>query len=129
MILGFGSNENDFEQQECDFVHAFIARKAAEAGDGMDDSFWFNEEIKTELESALNERCAEYNQLRDTYKTAEKYPSRYSTYSFSILHDIADMCVVMKFSHINRRHAMSPDGWAMLQTKRVHHENRWDHAN
>jgi hypothetical protein len=26
---------------------------------------------------------------------------------------------VVKFMHVNRRHALSPDGWALMQSERI----------
>lgn len=124
IILGFGSTEEKFEQEEFDFINGFIADKANFFSDNS--NFIFTDEIVNELKIALDERKRELDALRDKYKEATEYPDRYSTYYFNIVNDIHDLCVVFKFSHINRRHAMSPDGWALLGTKKVFHANAWD---
>jgi len=43
-----------------------------------------------------------------------------------ILSDAVNLCIVFKFSHTNRKHPLSPDGWALLQTKKAYHTDIWD---
>lgn len=124
IILGFGSTEERFEQEEFDFCEKFITEKSNNFTDNS--NFIFTDEIVDELKIALGERKRELDVLREKYRESPEYPDRYSTYYFNIVNDIHDLCVVFKFSHINRRHAMSPDGWALLGTKKVCHLNAWD---
>ena len=62
-----------------------------------------------------------YKDQSDKYGEMKKYdaPERYSTFWANIMPIKYDMYFVCHFSftHINRRHALSPDGWACLQTK------------
>ena len=129
IILGFGKTETDFEQQEFDFVEKFVQEKANNfEGDKYD--FCFSEELIAELNAKLKEREEHYKKLDKEYKTATDYPDRYSYYYFTVLTDtFANLCVVFKFSHINRRHAMSPDGWALFGTKKVYYADIWDFRN
>lgn len=48
----------------------------------------------------------------------EDAPERYSHF-WSNFHEIYDGKVIVEFTihHINRRHALSPDGWALLVTR------------
>jgi len=126
IILGFGKTETDFEQQEFNFVEEFLNTKAKEfVGDKYD--FNFSEELVKELGEKLKERENHYRELDKQYKTATEYPDRYSIYYYSILTDTyANLCVVFKFSHINRRHALSSDGWALLSTNKVYYADIWD---
>ena len=124
MILGFGSTEKDFERQEFDFVDEFI--KEGVKVTGFSD-FFFSENFYKDLCKELKARKEYYDNLRNKYKEATEYPNRYSTYRFVIVYDISDLCVIFKFSHINRRHALSPDGWALLQTKDIFHADLYDY--
>lgn len=124
IILGFGKTETDFEQQEFDFVEQFLVEKSKVFTDKYD--FYFTEELVKDLENKLKEREKHYRDLDVTYKTATDYPNRYSTYYFEILYSVASLVVVFKFSHINRRHALSKDGWAMCGTKKLYYANAWD---
>lgn len=57
--------------------------------------------------------------LGDEYKHAEKYPDRYTYYFASVVSDASHLVFIITFHHINRRHALSPDGWGMMRTERV----------
>jgi hypothetical protein len=129
VILGFGKTEEDFENQEFEFVENFIRERADNfVGDKYD--FNFDDELIKELTDKLKERKEHYDKLRDKYKEATEYPDRYTTYYFSVLTDkFANLCVVFHFSHINRRHALSPDGWAMIGVKKVYYADAWDFRN
>jgi len=117
VIIGFGKKEEDFEEQELDFVEQFLRDKF----NACKYKFNFSDELVIELKSKLTERQEHYDKLSKQYETATDFPERYTTYSFDILTDRADLCVIFKFSHINRRHPMSPDGWALMETKRIYH--------
>jgi len=126
IILGFGKTERNFEQQEFSFVEEFIKEKVKEfVGDKY--KFKFSDDFVKELNEKLKERKEHYDKLRDEYETATEYPDRYTTYHFTVLTDTySSLCVVFRFSHINRKHALSPDGWALMETKRVYYADIWD---
>ena len=126
IILGFGKTETDFENQEFDFVEQFIQKKS-DAFVGDKYNFKFDEELVKELTKEIEERQEYFVELDKKYKNAKDFPDRYSTYSFDILSDgYSNLCVVFKFMHTNRRHPMSPDGWALLQSKKVYYADAWD---
>ena len=126
VVLGFGRTEHEFEEQEFKFVEQFLIEKANSfVGDKI--NFDFSDELILELEQKLKERESHFKQLDEEYKTSKEYPNRYSTYFFNVLTDkYSDLCVVFKFSHISRNHTMSPDGWALLTTKKVYYADIWD---
>jgi len=125
VIIGFGKREEDFEKQELDFVEQFLRDKFNACGSKY--KFNFGNELITELKSKLMERQKHYDKLSKQYETATDFPERYTTYYFNILTDgVVDLCVIFRFSHINRKHPMSPDGWALKQTKRIYHTDIWD---
>lgn len=124
IVLGFGKTEKDFVIQEFDFVEEFLQERSNTFTDKYD--FGFSDGLIDELNVSLSERKEKYDQLAKEYKTAENYPERYTTYYFDVLHSVGNLCVVFVFSHINRHHPMSPDGWAMFGEKKVYHANVWD---
>ena len=113
MILGFGSTESKFEQQECDSIDYFVRGKNPTEG-------YFTPEFISQLKEFVDSRGTELRSISDSYKTSDSYPDRYSYFWATVLHDASNVVVIFRFSHINRRHAMSPDGWAMLSSKKLH---------
>jgi len=127
IILGFGKTETDFEQQEFDFVEKFIeGRIKTREKPKQDMGFWFDDDFVKELVVELSKRKSFYDKEDKKFKAAKNYPDRYSTFSFDVLHNVSNLCVVFKFGHTNRRHPFSPDGWAYLVTKKVYYADRWD---
>lgn len=113
IVLGFGSTEEEFEKQEMDFVHSFLQKEAE-----LTNDFVFSDDLLVRLEHALKERAEEYRRLDGEYKNAEVYPNRYSTYYVYLTANATLLCVQFIFGHTNRKHPMSPDGWAYMQTTR-----------
>jgi hypothetical protein len=119
ILVGFGKTETDFEQRECDFVEDFLRERTASTDYNMN-----TDEVVAGLKAALGERAEEFKNKDDAYKTAPNYPERYSYYWYRVVHDIHDLCVIFDFHHINRRHALSKDGWALWPNRRVYHFTR-----
>jgi hypothetical protein len=118
IVLGFGSTETEFEEQERKFVEDYLEANKHKEEDTT-DWYTFKDECVEGLKKALKERSDEYRRQSDEYKTATDYPERYSYYYFTILHNWSYVAVIFKFGHINRRHALSPDGWAAMWTEPV----------
>ena len=114
--LGFGIVEQNVERDEGERVNEFLRSRFSAETDP-----WFTQEIVDELSIRLAERKLELDELDKKYKDATDYPERYSTFSYRVLTNGSDLVVVFRFSHINRRHPMSPDGWALLQTTYPHY--------
>lgn len=113
--LGFGSVEESFERQEAEAVREFVSENYdAKRG-------YFHSELQEKLEAWLKERSAGYDAKADSYRTASEYPDRYSTYYASVLGNASHIVVIFRFLHVNRRHALSPDGWASLSSERLAH--------
>ena len=124
IVLGFGSTEKDFERQEFAFVDEFIKEKVKIVSFS---EFCFSKNFYKDLCKALKARKEHYDKLDKEYHDSTEYPNRYSTYYFYVVYDVSDLCVIFKFHHINRRHALSPDGWALLQTKDIFHADIYDY--
>lgn len=95
MIIGFGSGERD--------AALSIINDCAEA-------------MKTNGALGLKAIQTHYQDARELYKTmpGDEAPERYS-YFWALHHPIYEgkYFVEFTFHHINRRHALSPDGWAL----------------
>jgi hypothetical protein len=118
MILGFGSTETEVEQREGQWVTELLKEELSTAPALRE--FFHNQTIDL-LRGKLKDRSESLKAEAETYRTATSFPDRYSTYWFSILHDACNVVVIFRFSHYNRRHPFSPDGWAMWQHVYLHY--------
>jgi len=105
MIVGFGKTETDFEASEFKALHDYFVD-----WQNRRDVGYFDNDAEKAVRYFLKDRADQLNALRDKYKDAQNFPSRYSTYTATVLSDASNICVIYKFSHINRR-ALSPDGY------------------
>lgn len=112
MILGFGSTEQEVQRAFEEEFRAFVAKRYAECR-----CDYFTDELVDEARHWLADAARELEADATRYKTATTYPDRYSTIYPRLLDDASTMAVVVKFHHINRRHALSPDGWALMQVE------------
>lgn len=112
IVLGFGSSEQERQKVETDFVDSFISEAR-----GQDA--YFTPWLIAQLEEVLKLRAAEADRLYEQYKTGD-HPDRYSTFRATVLKDASNVVVIFHFSHINRCHPLSPDGWAAMYTTILH---------
>jgi len=115
MIIGFGSTETQFEENEKKYIRDWVANTLQ----SQDEKF-FDEGFVAGLKELLHARSAEYKANNDVHDNNETDPpARYSKVDYVVMGDSCDLFVGMRFGHTNRRHALSPDGWAYLQTKQA----------
>lgn len=120
-MIGFGSTEAAFEAAEeaaiIEYAHA--AYKRLECSYVTDD-------LAKDIERWIGVR-AEASRTKDAdYKEAKEYPARYSCYWTSVASNGHELFVKLRFIHTNRRHGLSPDGWAATRTKRIVHIDDFD---
>ena len=114
MAVGFGSTEQEFEDAE---IYAFKEHCRAEyLRRGLS---YIDDEMAEAVEEWVRERAMRHRERYDGYRNSDEFPPRYSSYYVSVLNDASHIVAIYRFSHINRRHALSPDGWAMMNTERV----------
>lgn len=116
MILGFGSTEAEFETRE---IQAFVDR-VKERFVALDLPYFTDEFVK-EIEAWTETRGEEYRGTAEGHREAETFPDRYSSFYPYIASSASLIAAVFKFSHYNRRHALSPDGWALMSTVQCGH--------
>lgn len=121
MILGFGSNEKEVEAN----VEKAFFDKVEELYQGGTQSY-FTDDLIDDVKKWADSVAVESGKMADGYKEAVDYPSRYSRFWAYVVGDCNHICLIVSFHHINRRHAFSPDGWAMLQSKRVYEVDTWE---
>jgi len=121
IILGFGSTEQQVEQHEEEAIKEFVSAVFLEMG-----CDYFTAKMVERVRKWCDERASSSRTEAEQYKDAVDYPDRYSSYWATVLDDASNIVVILKFHHINRRHAMSPDGWALLQSTRLVHVSTWD---
>ncbi len=111
-VIGFGSTEEKFERDEEQAIREFV-----------DDLYhkerpdYFNDGFVKVVREWLNDRAQVLHAQAGKYKTAEQFPDRYSRYWPTVIADASHIVFLLSMHHINRRHAMSPDGWALMQTE------------
>lgn len=113
IVLGFGVTETDFEASEQAAFEQAVTELYQESGE-----MFFTQETISKAAKWLKKRSDEYRAKDAEYKIATDFPDRYSYFYPHVLGDASHVVAVMTFHHINRRHAMSPDGWALLSTQR-----------
>lgn len=114
LILGFGSTEQAFVRGEEAAIREQIAERFGKAG-----LSYFTAELKTNVSNWLTARAASLHAKAAGYKGSADFPDRYSYYWPTVLDDANHIVVILKTHHINRRHAMSPDGWALMKEQAV----------
>ena len=110
-IVGFGVAEDRAENEEFDRIKEFAEAEYIRLG-----CEYVTDELAKSVERFVRERDAELKAIADGYTTAETYLTRYSYFWPTVLHDASHIVCILRFSHINRRHPFSPDGWAMIST-------------
>lgn len=114
IMVGFGSTEQAFEESEEQEFEDFVSQTARDIAPD-----YFTKEFHQAVNGWLNERAKAFKAASEVHDKAENPPSRYSYYYPYLLDDASFAVAIVKFMHVNRRHALSPDGWALMQTERV----------
>lgn len=114
LILGFGSTEQAVVNAEEKAIRDYVEKRYSEL-----EPSYISDELAADVKAWVKARGDELRAKDRAYKTATDYPSRYSYYSASVLHDASNIAVVMNWMHTNRRHPLSPDGWACLTERHV----------
>lgn len=118
-VLGFGSTEEAFEKTEQEAFKGFVESAYVERG-----LEYFTDEFVGDVARWINRRSADFQRQAKANDSKvigsdDPPPSRYGYYHAHVVADASYIVAILKFSHINRRHALSPDGWAFLQTERL----------
>ena len=71
------------------------------------------------LEGDYKEIQKAYKDAADAYKNSHNHPERYTYFWAYKLEDCNYETYIFTMHHINRSHALSNDGWALLITKWV----------
>jgi hypothetical protein len=121
MIIGFGSTETAFENAEEAAFKEYVAQRYAELNEQ-----YISDELAKDVEAWFRERADAYKAKADEYKTSATFPDRYSYIWPRVIHSASDIFVRITFHHVNRRHAMSPGGWALMATKRLFDVEAYD---
>lgn len=112
--IGFGSIEVERERAEREAIEEYIKQACAERGE-----HYVSHELAENVSQWLSVRAKASRMESDSYKDAESFPDRYSSFYSDTAHNASRIFVRISWSHINRRHGLSPDGWAMLQNEQV----------
>lgn len=113
-MIGFGSTEIKVQ----DALEEKIRLKVSEFFK-EESEVYFNDKLINRINDWLSAISNEAKAKSEEYKEAAIFPERYSYFYPTIINDASHIVFILKFNHINRRHALSPDGWAMMQTDKI----------
>lgn len=116
IVVGFGTTETEFEAAEEDAFDSFVTKLYRERSPN-----YFTDELVKEVEAWAKSRTDELRAASKRNDMAADFQNRYSYYFANVISGASDIVLIAKFMHINRRHALSPDGWALMKNKRLFH--------
>jgi len=119
--IGFGSTERDFEEAERRAFEEYVSNRYNDLG-----CEYITDELAKDVADWLKRRQQRFSDDADGYKHAINFPDRYSYFFARVIHGASDIIALYEFMHINRRHALSPDGWALLQNRRLFDMQSYD---
>jgi hypothetical protein len=114
MMIGFGSTEQDFEAAEKAAIIEYVEKEYRDQELG-----YFTDEFCKQVSDWLSKRAKSHRDDAEHNRTAPDYPIRYSRYWSHVVSDASYIVPILRFHHINRKHALSPDGWGMMATEMV----------
>ena len=121
MLIGFGSTETDREKAEEEAIREGVAELYAKHKED-----YITEALVEDFREWLDARGKALRAEDASYRNAETYPDRYGYYHATVASDASHIFVYLRWLHTNRRHALSPDGWACIQTRQVFVVDRLD---
>lgn len=114
IILGFGDTEKRFEEKLESQMWDYVADEFSK-----ESETYFTDNFIKRVKEYADGLAKESQRQCDEYKVAADYPHRYTSFWCYTLGDCNHIVFIISFHHINRRHAMSPDGWGMMKSKRL----------
>ena len=121
-MIGFGDAEKILEEKVEQAIRDFVRENyPREVG-------YFNESFVGDVGEYVNELSKESQTQADEYKTAPNHPDRYSYFWATTFSDAGHIVFILRFHHINRRHALSADGWGMMTSERLFYVSSTDIA-
>jgi hypothetical protein len=124
MIIGFGKVELEREKQ----IAKEITAKFKEMYEKSKCTY-FTDELINEFKEWIKEYSGKYHRQAEEYKkkSASEVPQRYSYFWQRITGDTSNLYIRLNLLHINRQHALSPDGWALIERNLIIHiKEEWD---
>jgi hypothetical protein len=114
IILGFGDTEKQFEEKLENQMWDFVAGEFSKESETC-----FTDNFINKIKKYAKDLAEESQKQGDRHKASANYPDRYTYFWCYTLGDCNHIVFIISFHHINRRHALSPDGWGLMQSKRV----------
>lgn len=111
-VLGFGQTEIDYQKDLQEEFRGYVEREFAACPED-----YFDSEFTKRISKWAEHQATDSRIQADRYRKAANFPDRYSSYYVNVLGDANHIVFIVRFTHINRRHGLSPDGWASFQTK------------
>jgi hypothetical protein len=109
-MIGFGQIEIEGEENLKSEIETLVAEQYKNAG--ID---YFTDEFLNSIKAILSQWAEDSRRQGDVYKDSPEFPDRYFYYWAYIVGDCNHLFFKINIHHINRRHALSGDGWGMMQ--------------
>lgn len=120
IVLGFGVTEKQFEENLEDFLLDYVTKEYSAS-----KQVYFENEFVARVETWAKNLALNSQEKAREYKTSADYPDRYTSYWISVVSSASYIVFIVTFHHVNRRHAMSPDGWGIMATKKAFFIDTW----
>ncbi len=127
IALGFGQTETDYEDNLGREFEQFVKSEFDEVCKAHSFAMVYDHNAKR-IREWLTSKAGESRSMADQFDESDKPPARYSSFHATLTDSASDVVAIVDFTHINRKHALSPDGWGLLQTKRLFHVSSTDHC-
>lgn len=114
IAIGFGITETEFERAEGEAFVNFVTEAYSKQTCG-----YFSSEFTKKVRDWVDDRASKYRAAAKANDKSANAPDRYSYYFGDVAESASNLVLVATFMHINRRHALSPDGWALLKNVRT----------
>jgi hypothetical protein len=121
IILGFGVTEQRFEDNLESKVRSHVFEKYSSRSDS-----YYTEAFVKEIRDWADALSKDSIATGEKFKNAIDHPDRYTYFWCTTISDPSHIVFILKFHHVNRRHAMSADGWGLMTSERVFCVHEWD---
>jgi len=114
MMIGFGSTETHVEEALESAFTEYVKHRYA-----THPVCCFTDEFIKDAEGWLDDKGEQSRAIAKTYDEHPDHPDRYSYFYPHVTSSASAIVALVTFHHINRRHGLSPDGWALMKTERT----------
>lgn len=113
-VLGFGDTEKRYEEKLEESIRSLVIEQYSAT-----DLVYFTDQFVDDVTALVQAMSSDSQKTAESYRGASEHPDRYSYFWVSVVASASHLVFILKIHHVNRRHALSPDGWGMMKTERL----------